>query len=87
MDKIKLPNRDGSDLYLINKGDYWKLEGPELYTTYLRIIGDFPNEVVAIDPPGGPFMAIGDVFSNKRITDFKWEEGIGVKIYLEDATD
>lgn len=87
MDKIKLPNRDGSDLYLVNKGDYWKLEGPELYTTYLRIIGDFPNRIKAIDPPGGPFMSTDSIYSGKRITKFVWEEGIGVKIYLEDETN
>ena len=84
MDKIKLPNRDSADLYLINKGDYWKLEGPELYTTYLRIIGNFPDNIRAIDPPGGPFMSIGDIYSNKKIIKFEWEEGIGTKIYLED---
>ena len=87
MNKIKLPNRDGSDLYLVNKGDYWKLEGPKLYTSYLRIIGNFPDNIRAIDPPGGPFMSIGDIYSNKKIIKFEWEEGIGTKIYLEDATD
>lgn len=87
MDKIKLPNRDGVNLYLVNKGDYWKLEGPELYTSYLRIIGFIPHGIEAIDPPGGPFMSIGDIYSNKKIIKFEWEEGIGTKIYLEDATD
>lgn len=87
MDKIKLPNRDGAELYLINNGDYWKIEGPELYTSYLRIIGNFPDNIRAIDPPGGPFMSIGDIYSNKKIIKFEWEEGIGVKIYLEDETD
>lgn len=86
MDKIKLPNRDGANLYLVNKGDYWQLEGPELYTSYLRIIG-YPDSIEAIDPPGGPFMSIGDVYSDKKIMDFKWEEGVGVKIYLEDETN
>ena len=87
MDKIKLPNRDGANLYLVNKGDYWQLEGPELYTSYLRIIGDFPNGIQAIDPPGGPFMSIGDIYSGKKIVKLEWEEGIGTKIYLEDATN
>lgn len=87
MDKIKLPNRDGNNLYLVNKGDYWQLEGPELYTSYLRIIGDFPNRIQAIDPPGGPFMSKDSVYSGKRITKFEWEEGVGVKIYLEDETN
>lgn len=86
MNKIKLDNRDGVNLYLVNKGDYWKLEGPELYTSYLRIIG-YPDSIKAIDPPGGPFMSIGDVHSGKKIMDFKWEEGVGVKIYLEDETN
>jgi len=86
MDKIKLPNRDGANLYLVNKGDYWKIEGPKLYTSYLRIIG-YPDNIKAIDPPGGPFMNTGSVYSGKRITKFEWEDGVGVKIYLEDETD
>lgn len=87
MDKIKLYNRDGADLYLINKGDYWQLDGPELYASYLRIIGDSPNSIQAIDPPGGPFISVGDVYSGKKIVKFEWEGGIGIKIYLEDETD
>ena len=86
MDKIKLPNRDGANLYLVNKGDYWQLEGPELYTSYLRIIG-YPDSIKAIDPPGGPFMSIGDVYSGKKIVRLEWEDHIREKIYLEDATD
>ena len=87
MDKIKLYNRDNADLYLINKGDYWQLEGPELYTSYLRIIRKFPDDIEAIDPPGGPFMSIGDIYSGKKIIKFEWEDNIGTKIYLKDATD
>lgn len=87
MDIIRLPNRDRADVYLENKGDYWKLEGPSLYKEYLRIIGNFPNDIEAIDPPGGPFMNIGYTISGKKISKFEWEKGIGIKIFLEDEID
>lgn len=87
MDRIKLHNRDGADLYLVNKGDYWQLEGPDLYTSYLRIIGDLHNGIEAIDPPGGPFMSVGDVYSGKKIVRLDWEDHIGEKIYLEDESN
>ena len=81
-----ITNNKGEVNYLVNKGDYWQLEGPELYTSYLRIIG-YPDSIEAIDPPGGPFMSIGDTYSGKKIVKFEWEDGIGTKIYLEDETN
>lgn len=85
MDKIKLPNREINNLYLVREGDYWVLDGPKLYTTYIRLIGDFPDNIKAIDPPGGPFMSIGDVYSGKTIVKFDVMDKI--KIYLEDETN
>ena len=31
----------------------------------MRIIGDYPLEIEAIDPSGGPMLSVGDVFENK----------------------
>ena len=87
MDKIMLPNRDRARVFLENKGDYWKLEGPSLYKKYLRVIGNFPDGIKAIDPPGGPFMSIGYTISGKKISKFEWEEGVGIKIFLEDEAN
>ena len=89
MSKIKLFNRDGADLYLVPKEDYYVLEGPDLYKSYLRIIFDGPSpsegKVCAIDPPGGPYMSIGySVGDDKKISKITFKNGEGTKIYLEE---
>lgn len=85
MDRIKLPNRETNNLYLVNEDDYWVLDGPKLYLEHTRLIGDYPSNIVAIDPPGGPFMSIGDSYGGKKIVKFDVEDYI--KIYLEDETN
>ena len=74
MNKIRLFNRDGADLWLeeekiIDKNiSEWKLKvdsNHEYCLQYLRIIGNFPSEIEAVDPSGGPMINIGDVFENK----------------------
>ena len=92
MSKIKLFNRDGADLYLVPKDDYYVLDGPDLYKSYFRIIYDgtdpYVGKVRAIDPPGGPYMSIGySVGDNKKISKITFIKGEGTKIYLEDETD
>lgn len=83
--KISLPNRETKDLYLVKEEDYWTLEGPKVYCENIRVIFDSPDNAVAIDPPGGPFMSIGDVYSGKKIVKFDVTKGI--KVYLEDETN
>ena len=92
MNKIKLFNRDGADLYLVPKDDYYVLDGPDLYKSYLRIIYEgtdpYAGKVCAVDPPGGPYMSIGySVGDNKKISKIRFINGEGTKIYLEDETD
>ena len=74
MNKIKLFNRDGADLWLEEEKiideniSEWKLKvdsNHEYCLKYLRIIGNFPSEIEAIDPSGGPMINIGDEFENK----------------------
>ena len=74
MNKIRLFNRDGATLWLeeekiIDKNiSEWKLKvdsNHEYCLQYLRIIGNFPSEIEAVDPSGGPMINIGDVFENK----------------------
>jgi len=89
MNKIKLFNRDGADLYLIPKEDYYVLEGPKSYLSYIRVIFDGAwnkdnQNIRAIDPPGGPFISVGDVFENKKVNKITSKVGEGVRIYLED---
>lgn len=75
MKKIKLYNRDGANLWLEctnKKVDdsifVWTLTvDPEhsYILKYMRIIGDYPINIEAIDPSGGPMLSVGDVFENK----------------------
>lgn len=75
MNKIKLPNRDGASLYLENTGkqaaeniSIWKLtiDSEHRYCLeYMRIIGNYPYNIYAIDPSGGPMISVGDMFEDK----------------------
>lgn len=72
--KIKLFNRDGADLWLekikeVEKGiGEWRLyvDQKHLYCLqFIRVIGDYPNDIEAIDPSGGPMIGLGDEFEGK----------------------
>ena len=75
MMKIKLYNRDGADLWLENTGEQiaeniakWKLNVDDKHKyclEYMRFICNYPSEIEAIDPSGGPMLSVGDVFENK----------------------
>ena len=75
MNKIKLFNRDGADLWLkkCNKQIepnvwMWYLDVDEKHAyvlNYCRYIGDDILEPEAIDPSGGPMLSVGDEFEEK----------------------
>lgn len=74
MNKIKLFNRDGADLWLekirdiSEKSSEWRLyvDSKHLYClNYMRIIGDYPKKIDAVDPSGGPMIGLGDKFMDK----------------------
>ena len=75
MNKIKLYNRDGANLWLENTGEQaaeniaiWKLNVDSKHKyclEYIRVIGNYPYEIEAIDPSGGPMLSVGDLFENK----------------------
>jgi hypothetical protein len=76
MNKIKLFNRDGADLSLVQKHlkeiepyiTEWELQVDEKHRYVLefcRYIGDNFLEPEAIDPSGGPMINLGDEFENK----------------------
>ena len=76
MKKIKLYNRDGADLCLIQKHlkeiepniTEWELQVDkkhEYVLEFCRYIGDNFLEPEAIDPSGGPMLSVGDEFENK----------------------
>ena len=72
--KIKLFNRDGADMW-IEKGRKidsnifeWTLKVDKQHNyclEYIRMIGNYPLEIDAVDPSGGPFISVGDEFENK----------------------
>jgi len=74
-DKIKLYNRDGANLWLENTREQidknifvWKLNVDDKHKyclEYIRIIGNYPLEIDAIDPSGGPMLSVGDEFEGK----------------------
>ena len=75
MNKIKLYNRDGANLWLENTGEQaaenisiWKLNVDSKHKyclEYIRVIGNYPYEIEAIDPSGGPMLSLGDEFEGK----------------------
>lgn len=76
MKEIKLFNRDGADLRLVQKHlkeiephiTEWKLQVDEKHKYVLefcRYIGDNFLEPEAIDPSGGPMINLGDEFKNR----------------------
>jgi len=76
MKEIKLFNRDGADLRLVQKDlkeiepgiTEWELQVDKKHDYVLefcRYIGDNFLEPEAIDPSGGPMINLGDEFENK----------------------
>ena len=74
--KIKLYNRDGADLKLVQKHlkeiephiTEWELQVDKKHgyvLEFCRYIGDNLLELEAIDPSGGPMISLGDEFEGK----------------------
>lgn len=86
MKEIKLFNRDGADLKLVNiKDNIWKLEVDrkhEYVLHYMRVIHkeniDYtnargaldPKNYLAVDPSGGPMINLGDIFEGYKLVEF-----------------
>lgn len=79
METIKLPNRYGLSILLEHiKDNDWKLSIPP--KNPYRIIGE-ENNIRAVDPPGGPFIAIGSKIENKIVVNISND---GLLITLKD---
>ena len=82
MNKIKLFNRDGANMWLEqieetnDKTSLWqlKVDKEHLYCLkYIRVIFEkYPSEILAVDPSGGPYISIGSELENGKykIIDF-----------------
>lgn len=74
MNRIQLYNRDGANLWIEkveDKDDYsiWKLKVDKKHSyclEYMRIILDEEDNIEAVDPSGGPFISINDMFENNK---------------------
>lgn len=73
-DIIKLYNRDGANLWLEKIEKYsdniykWKMKVDkehEYCLEYIRIIGDYPEAIEAVDPSGGPYLGLSDELQGK----------------------
>lgn len=84
---LKLYNRYGDNVYLEHlEGDEWILRGSE----HTRIIFDKdPNDIKAIDPSGGPFLAEGKTLTRhkKKIVSISFKEGRGFVLKLKDLDE
>ena len=76
MEKIIIHNRDGANLWVeITKEiepHIWeahlKVDDEHQYCLeYIRCIGDYPNNIEAVDPSGGPMLSLGDEIGNYKI--------------------
>lgn len=73
--KIILHNRDGANLWLQKIEDLedkglskWELKVDDKHKyclQYMRVIGDYPLSIEAVDPSGGPYISISDEFEGK----------------------
>ena len=74
MNKIKLFNRDGANMWLEksqnldNNLSLWELhvdKKHEYCLEHIRVIGNYPYNIDAIDPSGGPYISVGNKFEGK----------------------
>lgn len=78
--EIKLFNRDGANLKLVNTADdIWELKVDkkhEYVLRYIRIIFKEhsetlnPKNYLSVDPSGGPFITLGDIFEEYKLVEF-----------------
>lgn len=75
MPNYKLPTHDRSNNYLEDMGDNkYKLHAQ--YGDYIRVIYNDDESIYAIDPSGGPFMAVGEFkFLGKVLKSVNFDNG------------
>lgn len=68
MEIIKLPARYGYTHELTHiKDNLWLFNPDPKSAGYYRLIGNYPNDIKALDPDGGPFLSVGDKIKNYTI--------------------
>lgn len=56
-------SRYGDKRYLQLEDGEWYFICAEGYNN-MRVIGDYPDNISAIDPPGGPYFGVGNKFNH-----------------------
>lgn len=68
METIKIPARYGYTHILEHIADnLWLFKSDPKSAGYVRLIGDYPNNIKAFDPDGGPFLSVGDKIKDYTI--------------------
>lgn len=68
METIKIPARYGYTHTLEHIADnLWLFKSDPKSAGYVRLIGDYPNNIKAFDPDGGPFLSVGDKIKDYTI--------------------
>ena len=85
--RLDFYNRDWEKIWLENVGDegWWQLRlGRTSLFNYINITFNDDNTIYAIDPPGGPFIAVGDRIgmTNLRVMEIK-RTSVGIFLRLE----
>lgn len=91
METIELHNRGEGETYLEHlDGKDWVLRcTPKYRQEYLRFLydGDENNPIFkAVDPPGGPFISVGDKLSKGIVTRIRIIKGTGTVLTVEDES-
>lgn len=93
MKEIKLFNREEADMRLIKSNKWWsnkwKLEVDDRHEyclQYCRLIyNEDSTTIQAIDPSGGPFISIGDIYEGKyKIVGFDMSEP-GISVIIDEG--
>ena len=71
--EIKLPNRDGIGTKFVKvKDNVYRLEQHDNFP--FSVTGTLDN-VIAVDPPGGPYITVGYEINNYVVMDIKFNKG------------
>lgn len=76
MEKIDLGiNRDGAHLWFENiKDNIYELKTDKQFVLEYCRIGTTDAEVIMVDPSGGPYISIGDVFGDYILESIFYED-------------
>lgn len=70
MERIRLFNRDGADLFLVSneEGTFWHFEVDDKHKYVIEFVrlgyGEDNKTIEFVDPSGGPMIYIGSKFDN-----------------------